>query len=72
MIKSKISNIIILFFLQNNREARQLGVGFRNENDSSFSRSCLLRSSTASQIAKDAYNLLLPFNSVKEGKTDTW
>lgn len=56
----------------NNREARLLGVGFKTENNSSFSRSCGLRDFSASQIAKDLYNLLLPFNSVKDNKTDTW
>lgn len=56
----------------NNREARLLGVGFKTEINSSFTRSCHLKNSTAEQIAKDLYNLLLPFNSIKENKTDTW
>jgi len=56
----------------NNREAKLLGVGFKTESNSSFTRSCHLKDSSARQIAKDAYNLLLPFNSVKDNKTDTW
>lgn len=56
----------------NNREARLLGVGFKTESNSYFSRSCPLKDSTANQIAKDLYNLLLPFNSAKDNKMDTW
>ncbi|KAL9958717.1 hypothetical protein ACROYT_G035767 [Oculina patagonica] len=60
----------------NNRDAKLLNVGFRTENDTSFlkitSRSCHLKNSSAEQIARDAYNLLLPFNSIKDNKTDTW
>ena len=67
-----ITDQLVLFFKQNNREARLLGVGFRTENNTSFSRSCHMKDSTAEQIAKDLYNLLLPFNSVKDDKTNTW
>ena len=60
------------FLQQNNREAKLLVVGFRTESNSSFTRSCHLKDSSACQIAKDAYNLLLPFNTIKDTKTDAW
>ena len=31
-----------------------------------------MKNSTADQIAKDLYNMLLPFNTLKENKTDAW
>ena len=60
------------FLQQNNREAKLLVVGFRTESNSSFTRSCHFKDSSACQIAKDAYNLLLPFNTSKDTKTDAW
>lgn len=56
----------------NNREARLLGVGFKTEANTSFTRSCHLKDSSAAQIARDLYNLLLPFNSTKDNKSNTW
>lgn len=56
----------------NNREARLLGVGFKTEANTSFTRSCHLKDSSAAQIARDLYNLLLPFNSTKDNKSNAW
>ncbi|XP_068689569.1 DNA polymerase eta-like [Montipora foliosa] len=56
----------------NNREAKLLGVAFKTENNTSFTRSCHLKDSSAVQIAKDLYNLLVPFNSTKDKKTNIW
>ncbi|XP_068750811.1 DNA polymerase eta-like [Montipora capricornis] len=56
----------------NNGEAKLLGVGFKTESNTSFTRSCHLKDSSAVQIAKDLYNLLVPFNSTKDKKTNIW
>ncbi|XP_067019871.1 DNA polymerase eta-like [Acropora muricata] len=56
----------------NNREARLLGVSFKTEANTSFTRSCHLKDSSAAQIARDLYNLVLPFNSTKDNKSNTW